>query len=103
MKQSKLTIEKFRILELTNPSNVKGGTNGNTTIDTMGSDNTTYTTDPNVQCPITTAAITTTAGSATGGSNTVGSGNSGGTIDDDKTTRSPTSGTNVPTLGNICL
>ena len=57
MKNDKLSIEKFRILELTNLSNVHGGTGGHggpteiPTTQTMNSEQTTYTTDPNAYCP----------------------------------------------------
>ncbi len=84
MKTKKLTIEKFRILELTTLSSIKGGTGAdsdtNITTNTMGSDNTTYTTDPNVQCPPDTNEDTTT---------------------DDPNTKTTTGGTGVPTLGTI--
>jgi hypothetical protein len=56
MKKSKLSIEKFRILELTSISNIHGGTGGNggvTEIPTLTNDSaaTTFTTDPDVYCP----------------------------------------------------
>ena len=57
MKKNKLTIEKFRILELTNSSSIqiKGGTYTTITDDdhttAVNSENTTFTTDPNEPCP----------------------------------------------------
>jgi hypothetical protein len=60
MKKSKLTLEKFSILKLTNLSNIRGGTdttmgnddsNTNLTTNTVNSETTTYTTNPNVACP----------------------------------------------------
>ncbi len=56
MKNNKLSIEKFRILEMSKLSNVQGGTGGHggaTDMSTLaGSVTTTYTTDPNEPCPI---------------------------------------------------
>ena len=58
MKKNKLTIEKFRILELTSSSSikVKGGTYTTIISDdqyttAFNSENTTFTTDPNEPCP----------------------------------------------------
>lgn len=70
MKKNKLTIEKFRILELTNSSSakIKGGTYTTITEDdyttAVNSEHTTFTTDPNVACPPEGDTVTndTTAG-----------------------------------------
>lgn len=52
MKKSKLSIEKFRILEITNLSNVHGGTGqGSGPKVPENSLTTTYTTNPNEPCP----------------------------------------------------
>ena len=79
MKKNKLTIEKFRILELTNLSSIKGGTYTTITDDdhttALNSENTTFTTDPNEVCP-----------------ETIGS--DGQTL----TSFDPQNGSNIPTL-----
>jgi len=82
MRNKKLSLERFKIARLQNLSRIIGGTgddsNTNLTTDTVGSENTTYTTDPNVQCPYTT----------------------------DDTTGGPSNHTNghtgIPTFGNVC-
>lgn len=53
MKKNKLSIEKFRIIQLSNLSNIRGGTGGHggpTEIPTFSA-LTTFTTDPDVPCP----------------------------------------------------
>jgi hypothetical protein len=62
MKNNKLSIEKFRILEMSNLSNVHGGTSGHSEATETSTDNsatTTYTTDPKVACPTGNTADTT--------------------------------------------
>jgi len=81
MKKNKISIEKFRILKLTNSSFIKGGTgdsNYNTTTNysivvsqTVPSADTTFTTDPDVACPETLYSDT---------SHTSGDGTNGGVI-----------------------
>lgn len=61
MKNSKLSIEKFRILEMSGLSNIHGGTSGHSEMTETSLDNsatTTYTTNPKVACPFGTTADT---------------------------------------------
>jgi hypothetical protein len=51
MKKSKLELGKFQILKLWDLQNVKGGTNTTEDPTAPASENTTYTTDPDVKCP----------------------------------------------------
>jgi hypothetical protein len=54
MKKKELKLQKFTIVRLTNPYDFMGGTGGDTNTDlttNTNSENTTYTTDPNVPCP----------------------------------------------------
>jgi hypothetical protein len=70
MKNNKLSIEKFRILELSTLSNIKGGTDGHggateiPTYDTNSAE-TTYTGDTDVPCPDPTGTVDNTNGNDT--------------------------------------
>lgn len=51
MKKSKLKFEKFQIMTLNNLSDIKGGTATTIGFTSGDSENTTFTTDPNIVCP----------------------------------------------------